>query len=191
MKANELMIDDWVFYRPRFLRDEIAEEAHRVCHLDQFEGRIAVYENCDEYEDCYEPIPLTGEILILNGFKKIDAETYILETPEECHQNIVLLLEGEKYRYGTSLILIRSVHELQHLLRLCGLNELADVLKVEEERQKEIRILAKEFNALIDLLKKRVDMDDNTHNVPVHFKFTRTSEKELANLMQTYIDTLK
>jgi len=84
------------------------------------------------------PIPLTAEILEKNGFKDY-TEIYEYQFEED----------GEKYRFyikkmyedgkfdcwGTNIggvlpSLITSVNELQHALRLCGLNDLADDFKV-------------------------------------------------------------
>ena len=76
-----------------------------------------------------KPIPLTPEILKKNGFK--DAE-YWCEYKDDkviiqCRLPIVrgringIVIENLKCEY---------VHQYQHLLRLCGLNELADNFKI-------------------------------------------------------------
>lgn len=87
-----------------------------------------------------EPIPLTSEILEKNGFKH-----YITEENSDDFDN----REGDLYyclnktadgymscidvaHSFTISGLIKYVHELQHILRLCGLDELADNLKIEK-----------------------------------------------------------
>lgn len=112
MKANELMIDDWVlcthyedkpFYKQFGLGDFVK----------------------GDYSFC-EPIPLTDEILRKNGFQYF-------------HKNFCSLsydhpfkLEMEQWPDENGLgglwticgiIEIRFVHQLQHALRLCGIEK--------------------------------------------------------------------
>lgn len=120
MKANELMIGDWVTVRrPSNRREKVRVksvigngtiEAKTKDGLVVF-GELAV-----------EPIPLTVEILEKNGFERSkvfvewkyeDDDVYMIYKPfpylkiqmEEC--NIAFPCE--------------YVHELQHALRLCGI----------------------------------------------------------------------
>ena len=71
------------------------------------------------------PIPLTDEILVKSGFRKqnnssgvIKLDTYWLgeEFGFRIHS-----LETDYYQFG--LAKIRYVHELQHALRLCGIDK--------------------------------------------------------------------
>lgn len=123
MKAKELMFGDWVY-------DTEDERTYRV------DG--ALFEFCREW-DKIQPIPLTAEMLEKNGFT-LHGKTYVLE------------LNGAEIRWrrtdGYTSITAPSnlkiggfcsiangyfcfVHFLQHALRLCGLNDLADNFKVE------------------------------------------------------------
>ena len=90
---------------------------------------------------CIEPIPLTAEILEKDGWERdIDKEweynnSHIL--PYYCYQwekqNVKIEMYAGLEGFTISLIIGRrfyAVHELQHALRLCGLNELADNFKV-------------------------------------------------------------
>lgn len=96
-----------------------------------------------------KPIPLTSEILEKNGFDKFlglgvffckhieTQELSIMIDVLFCKDShIVVDIEKQSFIEGTRNSLhscdIQSLHELQHALRLCGLNELADNLKVEE-----------------------------------------------------------
>lgn len=114
MKANELMIGDWVLdtYTNKPMRMEVISR-------DMGEG--------------LEPIPLTPEILEKNGFKPDvpgDAYKYSYQIDSvsivECYANAV----GEGRHRGvisfgdTRLrITLVFVHELQHALRLCGIDK--------------------------------------------------------------------
>lgn len=62
-----------------------------------------------------EPIPLTAEILEKNGLDKVPELSMVL------NRDTMPLYHSPMLYY---------VHELQHALRLCGLNELADNFKV-------------------------------------------------------------
>lgn len=133
MKANELMIGDWVMYNGNIFIDDEYEPSVPIEPI-----QIASGEDIDlAIEGCYTPIPLTAEILEKNGWdKSSDGGWHTLTTKD----NIYL-----EYHWGTSRIAIREVlgvtemvflkgkrfvHELQHALRLCGLTELADNFKV-------------------------------------------------------------
>lgn len=91
-----------------------------------------------------EPIPLTEEILKVNGFINHEDNGWKLYKLWEWS------VEFYYYRDGSVLKISREiegykgvddchvcyqchVHELQHALRLCGLNELADNFKIKEE----------------------------------------------------------
>ena len=74
----------------------------------------------------YELIPLTPEIMEKNGWWFDTEDTWL-------HDEVNFTIEkwNERYQcYDINQIKFDSVHELQHALRLCGLNELADNFKV-------------------------------------------------------------
>ena len=73
----------------------------------------------------FKPIPLTAEILEKNGWW-YDVEDMWL------HDEVDFGIERWKgfQCYNISQIKLYSVHQLQHALRLCGLNELADNFKL-------------------------------------------------------------
>ena len=88
-----------------------------------------------------KPIPLTAEILEKDGWERdIDKEweynnSHIL--PHYCYQwekqNVKIEMYAGLEGFTISLIIGRrfyAVHELQHVLRLYGLDELADNFKV-------------------------------------------------------------
>ena len=88
-----------------------------------------------------KPIPLTAEILEKDGWERdIDKEweynnSHIL--PHYCYQwekqNVRIKMYAGLEGFTISLIIGRrfyAVHELQHVLRLYGLDELADNFKI-------------------------------------------------------------
>lgn len=122
MKANELMIGDWLkHYNGTPMQVTKITTEHFACAEN---GGV----NCWEYNNKFEPIPITPEILEKNGF--------------ETHpSNIRMFFEHDNYRlcyyinsnnhftiYNNidgSLVqkVIVNVHELQHALKLCGIDK--------------------------------------------------------------------
>ena len=127
MKANELMIGDWV-YNP-FTRKKL---------------RLTFGRDIDLAEElCLEPIPLTAEILEKNGFEELMNESEevaakfgrkpeptgvwqygfgqfdsVAYVPEQSFLRIKFM-EGCQ----ADIANIKYVHELQHALRLCGIEK--------------------------------------------------------------------
>lgn len=137
MKATELQIGDWY----------LASEEYRDCYgkynLGFYPKKLTIDDlifakNNDwdesDWDEFTKPIPLTSEILKLNGFliKKIKCELQIDDyTSIELYQDGVLYISKQLPNIGRIQIEIKFVHELQHALRLCGLNNLAENFKIE------------------------------------------------------------
>jgi hypothetical protein len=139
MVSTELMIGDWV------LKDE---EYIKV--TDIYENNGVYYLNDDTTPiTSVKPIPLTAEIFEKNGFDKFlglgpffckyikNQEVSITIDVLFCKDShIVVDIEKRLFANGTRNDLhncdIQALHELQHALRLCGLNEFADDFKMEE-----------------------------------------------------------
>ena len=135
MEANELMIGDWV---GRVFDDERIDYGQ----VDWIRtGEIGMRYQKVWAIGCIEPIPLTAEILEKDGWERdIDKEweynnSHIL--PHYCYQwekrNVKIEMYAGLEEFTISLIIGRrfyAVHELQHVLRLYGLDELADNFKV-------------------------------------------------------------
>lgn len=108
MKTTDFMINDWVKSRTGM--------NVRIVSIDH------------DYPSVYEPIPLTHEILEKNGFRIGHHGTYHIWG--FCIGNHY---DGQFTPYislGCTHKDLTYVHELQHALRLCGLNSLADNLKI-------------------------------------------------------------
>lgn len=128
MKATELMVGDYV------IRKNVPKEILIVDTIDSI--RDIVYLDLDglgitEKIENIEPIPLTAEILEKNGFKESKYGEMILDEEEELGTSeIYLVLEpnyDNAYYWWTVnnelITKIKSVHELQHVLNLCGFNK--------------------------------------------------------------------
>ncbi len=128
MKTTELMRFDLVDYNGSVAKID-------CIYNDKFIIAIAPFdENCkyaEVKEDEIKRIPLTDEILALNGWNRDSNGAYI-------KMNCLVSLDSEPFESGyfipTGLdhIFIDYVHEFQHLLRLCGYGNLADNFKIEE-----------------------------------------------------------
>ena len=128
MKATELMIGDKVMVKV----------------LSQIPNTYVLHTwTANDYSRDIQvkPIPLTAEILEKDGWERdIDKEwkynnSHIL--PHYCYQwekrNVKIEMYAGLEGFTISLIIGRrfyTVHELQHALRLCGLDELADNFKL-------------------------------------------------------------
>lgn len=126
MKAKELQIGDWVICNPNVFIEDEYEPMHK-CYSMQINSGEDIDTAC---EDCYEPIPLTAEILEKNGFiyRDLPFELYweydgLFIEGGACGHYVINL--GHNRGMDVS-----NVHELQHALRLCGLKEIADNFKI-------------------------------------------------------------
>lgn len=136
MKAKELMVGDYVLVRPSMMPIQVAA-IHKK--------KVAYHATGDRLtwvrDGLIEPIPITPEILEKNGFKMKQkegesnfeyvaaGERYIIEFLffRETIYNVSTLLECELgFSGGLDRIHkcnVRFVHELQHALRLCGIEK--------------------------------------------------------------------
>ena len=143
MKATELMVGDWVCLKDDtkcefplkvdgVLTDDISLEGEGF--LGGVDGLI-------------RPIPITPEILEKNGFYDRNTQWYYKRFGSYVCFDIAISLiyreievskvcgagtDCEEEEYGSSIVFGNDicVHTLQHALRLCGLDELADNFKV-------------------------------------------------------------
>lgn len=135
IKCRDLMVGDWITNRDGFpMQITNVGENYAYATWEDNEGDPWEYDDKDEQP---QPIPLTPEILEKNGFgfvKSSDKDTvwngwWIYEDLElgtcclngdwPCFINI-----------DDSNIKCEYVHQLQHALRLCKLDELANNFKV-------------------------------------------------------------
>ena len=141
MEAKDLMIGDWV-------KISHINKIGRVYRINRANGRgngwVAVIDG-DYHEDYIEPIPLTPEILEKNGWKhEFDKKDYMVlydlpktESKEGVNvwmmwcigeHNLDINKQSEsilRYNLCHSRVCIPCdyVHQLQHALRLCGIEK--------------------------------------------------------------------
>lgn len=150
MKVTDLMIGDFIKYlEDIYIIEEISIKGW--VHLIHPKIKARLILTSDYIIDLLKPIPLTKEILEKNGLEKV-----IDEDGTECYRYYnraadgyvkISLYDGsdsdwsieiinyEKFNdneivYSNNFTFLK-VHELQHILRLCNLNELTDNLKLE------------------------------------------------------------
>lgn len=118
MKTTDLMIGDWVL--------NTCDNLIQVAEV--LEDGINGERNCEYYDDI-KPIPLTCEILKKNGWK--DAEFWCeYQDGKNTIQCCLPDMRGRINGIEIEHFKCEYVHQYQHLLRLCGLDELADNFKV-------------------------------------------------------------
>ena len=121
MKANELMIGDWV----------LDTRTGTPLRVNPFMAELEVPE--------WQPVPLTVEILEKNGFENIDNKypfpTFRCDDKENYLCITICFPEGDKTKRKRPFIeidgvniyighlIINFVHELQHALKLFGIDK--------------------------------------------------------------------
>ena len=131
MKANELMIGDWV---------ECVDSTHKkkvYAQIDAIEeGQTCILvrlDNCNWFLDIsfIKPIPLIRNILESNGWSPVEGVCASILIHNGYNLSILhwakpgVNLTIDKGGYGPNLVCmpIYYVHELQHALRLCGIEK--------------------------------------------------------------------
>lgn len=113
MKASELMTEDWVDYNGTYQQIEEINGTDNQVYLTE-----------DEVVDCPDvyPIPLTKEILEKNGWvwNNLPFEQYWEQ------YGLCLYYAGNGYRIVCGInvcMMVDSVHQLQHALKICGIEK--------------------------------------------------------------------
>lgn len=125
MDYTNLMVGDWVRFRNDYPQKELQGKIAKVRGIN---GRVDVRTLDGEYHESehpnwLEPIPITSKILFKNGFlkKQLSNEFLLFHGADK-----VLSLYDEDEGFVTGeykQMTIHCVHELQHLLKLCGIKE--------------------------------------------------------------------
>jgi len=123
MKATELMIGDWIL-SPMSHPYKVYELTQDFAYFDNSEGEMAdIMPKVGIKYYALTPIILTADILEKNGIKFQFGKVWY----QVHNDRIQLVWEHDS---SSIRICIDYVHELQHALRLCGLNDLADNFKI-------------------------------------------------------------
>lgn len=139
MKAEELMIGDWVYgcTDPYETDRDKKKYPVKVIRIDADGDTMTEGENpfTEPYEDEWwnlEPIPLTPEILEKNGFERPDARSLYFTKSDDyfdvaIHEitDSIWYFEYQNCEFNLPpcSVLVAYVHELQHALRLCGIDK--------------------------------------------------------------------
>lgn len=140
MKANELQIGDWV----NFLIDVEGGDTEndpqnkvyqpmQVGSISSLDDVSSVFYGVTNDVSQLQPIPLTEEILENNAFVQFMPHNWqividnIMIEIRELEHNMAIWLDWEEHDTGTYASYIlpspNYVHELQHALRLCGIDK--------------------------------------------------------------------
>lgn len=133
MKANELMIGDWVVYNG----DVEYTDPIKIEGMDIATDMLITSDREDVGFEGVEPIPLTIEILEQNGFKFNDGMFNWFRSDEDSYYTAFESVRID-VRSGFMRVLKENkdgkqkevrcdcsgyVHELQHALKLCGIDK--------------------------------------------------------------------
>lgn len=134
IKISNLSIGDWVRFEDKSYK-VIGIEKWRPNYVVVIEGWREIY---TRGITCIEPIPLTPEILEKNGF--IDYEVgkgwYVLNVADDLrvwlHRNshdwtFQLMKWSPLYTHEIGKVFINNLHQLQHALRLAGVEKEIEV----------------------------------------------------------------
>lgn len=128
MEAKKLMIGDYVKYQEHiYIIEEISAKGWVHLIYPKIKARLIL--SSDYIINLLEPIPLTAEILKRNGF-------YYDEDRKAYLMGVIFQVKPEKHGLFSFEICgcpypLNTINQLQHALRLCRLNDLADNLKLE------------------------------------------------------------
>lgn len=126
MEAKELMIGDWLFYRGQFnafcFRVEQITKRKVGYHAEPDESRTYYL----TLSEC-QPISITPEFLERSGFEKAGS-LYYLKSLNKRYPYLFII----EYNIVNNYLLVNDglipmpilyVHQLQHVLRLCGVEK--------------------------------------------------------------------
>ena len=139
LKGTDFMVGDWVQWKDKFVQiATISGIMYSFGHIDVELAHCGSGIIEKHNLQMISPISLTSEILERNAFElrdyflihRIDDKPYHYDF--KLKNGGVFSSEGYTLECGIYHLTIRYVHELQHALRLCGLNDLADDFKLEE-----------------------------------------------------------
>ena len=133
MKANELMLGDWVKIDDTPVRIISIDQSGLIDYVGANIGITDLHPNLFSEDTMFSttcinnayPIPLTDEILAKNGFIKNNGHRVFYVHINE-YNGYALQLDADDsgwYFSNNRFICIDCVHELQHILRLCKKNK--------------------------------------------------------------------
>lgn len=141
IRCRDFMVGDWITNRNGSPMQIVAVDEDNAYACEGNEERPCIFGDDEDYKP--EPIKITTDILIKNNWKEQECTAFpslhfYEKNEDEKHLIwnygiLSLRINSGKidYRmYPHIEISIKYVHELQHVLRLIGLNEMANNFKV-------------------------------------------------------------
>lgn len=125
MKVSDFNVYDW------FDIDSEVQQVMPVFIDEVFNDTMPAF--------CVQPIPLTADILMANGFERKQLANCVRY--RLLAKGTIIWAEIDGLCWSIDLVthktdcnefLVEYVHELQHLLRMAGLSDLADDFKLEK-----------------------------------------------------------
>ena len=127
IRCKDLMVGDYIANRNGSPMQIVAVDEDNAYACEGNEERPWIFGDDEGYEP--QPIILTPEILEKNGWKD-DGLWYEYQdgtnTIQSCLPDMRGIINGIEFKEFQC----KYVHQYQHLLRLCGLEEIADNFKI-------------------------------------------------------------
>lgn len=121
MKVTDIMIGDWVKFRRLFDDSLIISQVVEI-HTDNACIKSTFGCHWSNLKDI-EPIPLTPEILEKNGWEERPTG-YVFYTDGKRYDNSLwYIFDSNTFVVDTAKFQIKYLHELQHILKLCGIDK--------------------------------------------------------------------
>lgn len=120
MKANELMIGDYVLFSGEL------KQVKSIVVSDNGVERIYVYGNTCQVStiNAYiQPIPLTPEILEKNGWEERPTGYVFYTNGKRYDNSLWYIFSSNTFVFNNAEFQINYVHQLQHALKLCGIEK--------------------------------------------------------------------
>ena len=126
IKCRDLMVGDYIANRNGSPMQIVAVDEDNAYACEGNEERPWIFGDNKDYKP--EPIPLTPEILKKNGWKH--SNRLMITRIDDNDFYWSKELGGILYKNQYNMCDCKYIHNLQHALRLCGFNKLADNFKV-------------------------------------------------------------
>ncbi len=119
LKISDLSVGDWVRYDGK---------EYQVQCVDGLSEIVTLFGYCEQREESagnLRTIPITAEILEKNGFSHNGKRWYTPElfTLEQWRDNWSIIIDCSCGNYVCEVCTIKYVHQLQHALRLAGVDK--------------------------------------------------------------------
>ena len=125
MKANNLMIGDYISVKPSGMPIKVAAVHHKKVAYHAVINKLEWVR-----ESLLEPIPITPEILEKNGFEKLEEKYYRRFLEEKGYYESVRVYFDEEPNVEVRVLdrsefkgRIKYLHQLQQAMRLCKIRK--------------------------------------------------------------------